>query len=68
MNKPLDYKGFRIFQSSYIQDPEAGEASVFTIAKNPGIPYIYTGGCIILIGVILLFYLHPFFTGKKDEN
>jgi hypothetical protein len=68
MNKPLDYKGFRIFQSSYIQHPDLGEASVFTVAKNPGIPYIYGGGCVILAGVILLFYLHPFFTGRKDEN
>lgn len=68
MNKPLDYKGFRIFQSSYIQHPDLGEASVFTVAKNPGIPYIYGGGCVILVGVILLFYLHPFFTGRKDEN
>ena len=68
MNKPLDHAGWRIFQSSYIQDPELGEASVFTIAKNPGIPLIYGGGVIILIGVILLFYFHPFFNTslKKD--
>ncbi len=61
MNEPLDYAGFRIFQASYIQHPERGEASVFTIAKNPGIGLIYGGGVIILLGVILLFYLHPFF-------
>lgn len=61
MNEPLDYAGWRVFQSSYIQDPEHGEASVFTIAKNPGIKFIYSGGMIILTGVILLFYFHPFF-------
>jgi cytochrome c biogenesis protein ResB len=65
MNKPLDYKGWRIFQASYILDPELGEASVFSIAKNPGIPFIYTGSLVILLGVILLFYFHPFFSGKK---
>ena len=63
MNKPLDHKGFRIFQSSYIQS-EMGEASVFTIAKNPGIGLIYGGAAVILVGVLLLFYLHPFFTGR----
>jgi hypothetical protein len=38
---------------------------VFSIAKNPGIPFIYTGALVILFGVILLFYFHPFFSGKK---
>ena len=65
MNEPLDRDGWRIFQSSYLQDPELGEASVFTIAKNPGIRLIYGGGIIILFGVILLFYFHPFFSVKK---
>ncbi len=65
MNKPLDHNGYRIFQASYIQDETLGEASVFSIAKNPGIRFIYSGAIIILIGVIILFYFHPFFTGKK---
>lgn len=66
MNKPLDHNGYRIFQASYIQDESVGEASVFSIAKNPGIKFIYSGAIIILIGVIILFYFHPFFTGKKS--
>jgi len=65
MNKPLDYLGYRVFQSSFIQDERLGEASVFTIAKNPGMSAIYGGAAFIFIGVILLFYFHPFFTGKK---
>jgi cytochrome c biogenesis protein ResB len=65
MNKPLDYKGYRVFQASYIQDEEVGEASVFSIAKNPGIYLIYGGAIIILMGVITLFYLHPFFNGGR---
>ncbi len=60
MNKPLDYKGYRIFQSSYIQDPENGEASVFTVAKDPGIAMIYVGSGIMFLGVVLIFYISPF--------
>lgn len=63
MNEPLDYAGWRIFQSSYIQDPQFGEASVFTIAKNPGIGLTYAGLLILLTGVILLFYIKPFSSG-----
>ena len=61
MNKPLDYQGFRVFQASFIQDEHLGEASVFSIAKNPGMPLIYGGAGLIFVGVILLFYFHPFF-------
>ncbi len=67
MNKPLDYKSYRVFQSSYIQDEQFGEASVFSVAKNPGIQFIYSGAVIILIGVILLFYLHPFFGAGNGD-
>jgi hypothetical protein len=59
MNKPLDYKGFRIFQSSFVQNPELGEASVFTVAKNPGITFIYSGACVLFTGVFLLFFVKP---------
>ena len=64
MNKPLDYRGWRIFQSSYMMDDRYGEGSVFTIAKNPGILLIYGSAPVILLGVILLFYFHPFFNDK----
>ncbi len=67
MNKPLDYQGYRIFQSSYIQDESLGEASVFSIAKNPGMRLIYPGAGIIFVGVILLFYFHPFFANPYNE-
>ncbi|MCA9396517.1 MAG: cytochrome c biogenesis protein ResB, partial [Candidatus Omnitrophica bacterium] len=59
MNEPMDYAGFRIFQSSYIQDPEHGEASVFTIAKNPGLFFQYSGAIILTLGVLILFYVKP---------
>ena len=59
MNHPLDHKGYRIFQSSYIQDPERGETSVFTIAKNPGVRFIYSGAIIIFAGAFCVFYVKP---------
>jgi len=66
MNEPLDYKGFRIFQSSFVSDPTHGEASVFTIAKNPGITLIYMGSIVLFSGVVLVFFVKPFSPwGKK---
>lgn len=59
MNKPLDYAGYRIFQSSFVQDTGRGEASVFTVAKNPGITLIYSGSVVLFTGVVLVFFVAP---------
>ncbi len=59
MNEPLDYAGFRIFQSSFLQSDSQGEASVFTVAKNPGIFLIYLGTIVIFAGAALVFYVKP---------
>ncbi len=59
MNKPLDYKGFRIFQSSFAQDPSGAETSIFTVAKSPGVFLIYSGSIILFAGVIIIFYITP---------
>ncbi len=56
MNAPLDYRGYRIFQTSYSQDAAGKEVSILTVSKNPGLSLIYGGGILILLGVIFLFY------------
>ncbi|MCA9401406.1 MAG: cytochrome c biogenesis protein ResB [Candidatus Omnitrophica bacterium] len=61
MNQPMDYKGYRIFQMSYIQNDQRGEGSVFTIAKKPGITLIYLSSFAIFFGAFCQFYL------KKEE-
>ncbi|MFA5059317.1 MAG: cytochrome c biogenesis protein ResB [Candidatus Omnitrophota bacterium] len=66
MNQPFDYRGFRIFQSSFMQNPNEKEGSVFTIAKNPGISLIYTSSIIIFAGAFLQFYVKPF--SRRPEN
>jgi len=67
MNKPLDYAGWRIFQSSYFQE-SFGEGSVFTIAKNPGILLIYGGAIVLFAGVFILFYVPPFSSFTKEKR
>ena len=56
MNHPLEYDGYKIFQSSYFSDPEAGKASVFTVSRNPGIPWIYVGSILACLGALFQFF------------
>jgi len=61
MNEPLEYKGFKIYQSGY-QLGEQGEpdVSIFSIGRDPGIPVKYTGSIIMILGIIIMFYLKRF--------
>jgi hypothetical protein len=53
MNHPLDYKGFRIFQSSFVEVPPGEpEISVFQVAKAPGTNIIYVGSIVMVLGII----------------
>jgi hypothetical protein len=55
MNKPLRYKGFTFFQSSYHDLPDGREASTLAVVRNYGqvLPYVATG--VTVIGMILHF-------------
>jgi len=62
MNEPMDHGGFRVFQSSYINEPRGDpQISVFSIAHNPGIWVIYIGSIVLCVGIALMFWAKPFF-------
>jgi hypothetical protein len=51
VNKPFNYNGWKIYQSSY--DKQFGrwsETSVFQIVRDPWLPVVYTGIFMLLIG------------------
>ncbi len=53
MNNPLKYRGYSLFQSSYVQGPK--ETTILSVRNDPGVPFVYTGFLIVLAGVITLF-------------
>lgn len=67
MNQPMDYAGYRIFQSSYIQEP-SGEASIFTVAKNPGVTLLYAGSTVLFIGTFITFFVPPLSSFRHEPK
>jgi len=71
MNKPLEYEGFKIYQSSFQQIPGQKAVSIFTAALDPG-KYIKYFGCFIMVlGICLMFWFKPLFIQKmklKSQN
>ena len=53
MNHPLKYRGFSLFQSSYIAGPP--ETTILSVRKDPGTPLVYAGCLIIVAGIVALF-------------
>ncbi len=53
MNKPLRYRGFSFFQSSYIDGPT--QTTVLSVRSDPGTPLVYAGFLIVIAGVVSLF-------------
>ena len=56
VNKPLSVGGWKIYQTSY--DEAMGkwsQSSVFELVKDPWLPAVYTGMCMMLAGAIFLF-------------
>lgn len=53
MNSPLKYRGFSLFQSSYIQDPV--ETTVLSVRSDPGTPLVYAGFLVVVAGVVAMF-------------
>lgn len=60
MNRPLTHRGFKVFQSGYQQPPGEPEVSIFTVAKDPGIPIKYGGAAVLIGGILTMFYTRRF--------
>jgi cytochrome c-type biogenesis protein CcsB len=60
MNNPYTYRGYTFFQSSYQQDrdPQTGairrEASIFSVARDPGQPIVFTGYVLLVVGMMIV--------------
>lgn len=52
MNEPLRYKGYTLFQSSFIQT-DKGEISVLAVVENAGRSFPYLAGLVLCLGLIL---------------
>ena len=55
MNNPLEYRGFTLFQSSYQQD-RGREATVLSVAKDPGQNIVFAGYITLVLGMIIVLF------------
>jgi hypothetical protein len=58
MNNPLKYAGYTFFQASFQRTPQ-GEITVLSVARDPGMTVSFVGYCILVAGLLLIFFVKP---------
>lgn len=58
MNNPLKYAGYTFYQASFQRTPQ-GEITVLSVAHDPGMKVSFIGYCILVAGLLLIFFVKP---------
>ncbi|MBI3468440.1 MAG: cytochrome c biogenesis protein ResB [Planctomycetes bacterium] len=61
MNEPLTHRRFTFYQSGFNQGGHGKQASVLSVAYDPGRPLKYTGSLMICLGIAVMFYMRAYF-------
>ncbi len=57
VNDPLRYGGLTIYQTSYDRDDKGRFYSGFQIVRDPGVPLVWAGFALLIIGLFLSFFV-----------
>jgi hypothetical protein len=67
MNEPLTHRGYTFYQSGFNQSGHTADASVLSVAYDPGRPVKYAGSLMICTGIAIMFYMRAYFF-KRVRN
>ncbi len=66
VNEPLRFDGYTFFQSTY--DTEALSWSGLQVVKDPGVPVVYAGFILLIVGLVTIFYVNPLIQRPRSET
>jgi cytochrome c biogenesis protein ResB len=66
VNDPLRYRGYSFYQSSY--DDKGLSWSGLQVKKDPGVPLVYAGFSMQILGMIIIFYINPLLRKAKKST
>ena len=68
MNQPLVHNGFRFYQSSFRDAGHGKEASILSVAYDPGRTPKYIGSLMICVGITTMFYMRAYPIKRKSRK
>jgi len=66
VNAPLSYRGYTFYQSSY--NPEDLTWTLLQVVHDPGVPVVYAGFTLMIVGLTIIFYICPWLDTKKEKS
>jgi len=57
VNLPLSYAGYTFYQSGF--NPQDLKWTSLQVVKDPGVPIVYAGFVLMIVGLAAVFYLYP---------
>jgi hypothetical protein len=68
MNHPLKYEGYTFFQASFQRNAAGQEVTILSVARDPGMRVSFIGYCILVLGLLLIFFAKPFLVRLDDRH
>jgi len=66
VNEPMHYEGYAFYQANY--DPRNLRYSGIEVVKDPGLPLVYLGLTLMMLGVFQIFYLRTLGARKEARS
>jgi len=63
VNSPFAFKGYSFYQSGY--NPDDLSYTALQVVKDPGVPVVYAGFSLMIIGLFIVFYLNPWLDARR---
>lgn len=57
VNAPLSYRGYTFYQSGF--NPRDPQWTSLQVVRDPGVPLVYAGFALMVIGLTMVFYVYP---------
>jgi hypothetical protein len=67
MNHPLKHAGYTFYQASFQRTPQGEEITVLSVARDPGMQVSFFGYCVLSAGLLLIFFVKPYFRKLDDR-
>ena len=65
VNSPFQYKGYTFYQSGY--NPRDLSWTSFQVVRDPGVPVVYAGFVMMVMGLFIVFYLNPWIEARNEK-
>jgi hypothetical protein len=66
MNHPLKYAGYVFYQASFQRNGDR-EITILSVARDPGMRLSFVGYCILVVGLLLIFFVKPYLRKLDDR-